>query len=335
MKKRKLRELEVSAIGMGCMGFSHGYGACPPESEAIRLIRSAYEDYGCTFFDTAEAYGAGENEILVGKALKPIRDKVIIGTKFTPELFIATEEILEGKTSRRGVRAAVEASLKRLQTDYIDLYYEHRVPSNRDVAEVAEWMGELIKEGKIRGWGVSECEAEQIKRAHAVTPLTAVQSEYSIMERKYEREVIPLCKELNIGFVAFSPMASGFLSGKYSSADKFEGDDVRRAITRFYKENMDANQALLDLLKGFSADKNCTLAQISLAYLMSKNDFVVPIPGMRRDERLKENFGAADVILDKNELAALENALNRIKIHGDRKDSDIMKLGTVKTVPKS
>ena len=335
MKKRKLRALEVSAVGMGCMGFTHGYGACPTESESIRLMRSAYEDYGCTFFDTAEAYSAGENEILVGKAIKPFRDKIILGTKFTPEIFITTPEIPEGKTSRKGVRAAVEASLKRLQTDYIDLYYEHRVPLNRDVAEVAEWMGELIKEGKILAWGVSEATPEQIKRAHAVTPLTAVQSEYSIMERKYERDVIPLCKELNIGFVAFSPMAGGFLSGKYSSKDKFEGDDVRRAITRFYKENMDANQVLLDMLKKFAAEKNSTPAQISLAYLMCKNDFVVPIPGMRRDERLKENFGAADVELDKNELAALEAALSKITIHGDRKDSDIMKLGTIKTVPKS
>ncbi len=335
MKTRKLRELEVSAVGMGCMGFSHGYGACPPESESIRLIRSAYEDYGCTFFDTAEGYSAGENEILVGKAIKPFRDKIILATKFMPEIFITTEEIPEGKTSRKGVRNALEASLKRLQTDYIDLYYEHRVPANRDVAEVAEWMGELIKEGKIRSWGVSEATPAQIKRAHAVTPLTAVQSEYSIMERKYEAEVIPLCGELNIGFVAFSPMAGGFLSGKYTSQSKFEGDDVRRVITRFAPENMDANQALLDLLKKFAADKGATPAQISLAWMMCKNDFVVPIPGMRRDERLKENFGAADVELSVEELAELEAALAKITIHGDRKDTDIQKLGTIKTVAKS
>ena len=335
MKTRKLRDLTVSAVGMGCMGFSHGYGACPPESESIRLMRSAYEDYGCTFFDTAEAYAAYENETLVGKAIKPFRDKIILATKFMPEVFLPGQEIPEGKTSRRGLRNALEASLKRLQTDYIDLYYEHRVPANRDVAEVAEWMGELIKEGKIRGWGISECTVEQLKRAHAVTPLTAVQSEYSIMERKYERDVIPLCGELNIGFVAFSPMAGGFLSGKYTSQTKFEGDDVRRAITRFNKENMDANQPLLDLLKKFAADKNSTPAQISLAWMMCKNDFVVPIPGMRRDERLKENFGAADVELTVAELAELESALAKVTIHGDRKDSDIQKLGTIKTVAKS
>ena len=335
MKTRKLRDLTVSAVGMGCMGFSHGYGACPPESESIRLIRSAYEDYGCTFFDTAEVYAAYENETLVGKALKLIRDKIVLCTKFMPEVFLPGQEIPEGKTSRRGLRNAVENSLKRLQTDYIDLYYEHRVPVNRDVAEVAEWMGELIKEGKILSWGVSEATPDQIKRANAVTPLTAVQSEYSIMERKYERDVIPLCKELNIGFVAYSPMAGGFLSGKYSSKDEFKGDDVRRVITRFAKENMDANQALLDLIKQFAAEKNSTPAQISLAWMLCKNDFVVPIPGMRRDERLKENFGAADVVLDKDELAALEEALSKVKIYGDRKDSDIHKLGTIKSVAKS
>ena len=332
MKKRFLRDLEVSAIGMGCMGFSHGYGACPPESESIRLMRSAYEDYGCTFFDTAEVYAAYENEILVGKALKPIRDKIVLATKFMPEIFLPGQEIPEGKTSRRGLRNAVENSLKRLQTDHIDLYYEHRVPPNRDVAEVATWMGELIAEGKILHWGVSEATPEQIRRAHSVTPLTAVQSEYSIMERKYEAEVLPLCKELNIGFVAYSPMAGGFLSGKYTSQSKFEGDDVRRVITRFAPENMDANQNLLDLLKKFAADKNSTPAQISLAWMMCKNNFVVPIPGMRRDERLRENFGAADVELSGDEIAELELALSKVTIHGDRKDSDIQKLGTVKTV---
>ncbi|MBR1645571.1 MAG: aldo/keto reductase [Selenomonadaceae bacterium] len=335
MKTRKLRDLTVSAVGMGCMGFSHGYGACPPESESIRLMRSAYEDYGCTFFDTAEVYGAYENEILVGKALKPIRDKIILCTKFMPEIFLPGQEIPEGKTSRRGLRNAVENSLKRLQTDHIDLYYEHRVPPNRDVAEVAEWMGELIREGKILAWGVSEATPEQIRRAHSVTPLTAVQSEYSIMERKYERDVIPLCHELNIGFVAFSPMAGGFLSGKYTSQTKFEGDDVRRVITRFDPKNMDANQALLDLLKKFAADKNSTPAQISLAWMMCKNDFVVPIPGMRRDERLKENFGSAEVVLSVDELAELEAALSKIIIHGDRKDSDIQKLGTINAVTVS
>lgn len=334
METRKLRNLTVSAIGMGCMGFTHGYGALPPESEAIRLIRSAYENYGCTLFDTAEGYGPYLNEELVGKAVKPFRKNIILSTKFTPEIFFAGQEIPEGKTSRRGIRNALDASLKRLQTDYIDIYYEHRVPAERDVAEVAEVMGELIKEGKIRGWGVSECTEAQVRRANSVTPLTAVQSEYSLMERKYEKDVIPACKELGIGFVAFSPMASGFLSGKYSSKDEFKGDDVRRAITRFHKENMDANQPLLDLLHKIAANKNATPAQISLAWMIRKNDFVVPIPGMRRDERLKENFGAANLQLSPAEIADIESELAKIKIYGDRKDSDILKLGTVQTVPK-
>ncbi len=332
MKTRKLRDITVSAIGLGCMGFSHGYGRTPTKAESIRLIRSAYEDYGCTLFDTAEVYATYENEILVGKALAPIRDKITLSTKFMPDIFLPGQEIPEGKTSRRGLRGAVEASLKRLQTDYIDLYYEHRVPADKDVGEVAEWMGELIKEGKIRAWGVSEATPEQIRRANEVTPLTAVQSEYSMMERRAEDEVLQLCKELGIGFVAYSPMAGGFLSGKYTSATKFEGDDVRRVITRFDKANMDANQPLLDLLQKFAADKDATPAQISLAWMMEKNDFVVPIPGMRSDARLAENFGAADVRLSEDELAAIETELAKIKIYGDRKDSDIQKLGTVKSL---
>ena len=233
------------------------------------------------------------------------------------------------------MRNSIEASLRRLQTDHIDLYYEHRVPAHRDVGEAAEWFGELIKDGLIGGWGISEADPDQIRRAHEVTPLTAVQSEYSIMERKYEKEVIPLCQELNIGFVAFSPMASGFLSGKYTSQSKFEGDDVRRAITRFYKENMDANMPLLDLLKKFAAEKNATPAQISLAWMLNKYPHVVPIPGMRRDERLKENFGAADVELTADELATLENALAKVKIYGDRKDSDILAMGNVQSYAKN
>lgn len=332
MQQRTLRNLTVSAMGLGCMGFSHGYGATPTEAESIRLIRKAYDEYGCTLFDTAEVYAAYENEILVGKAIKPFRDKIILSTKFMPEHFLPGQEIPEGKTSRRGLRNALEASLKRLQTEYIDLYYEHRVPEDKDVGEVAEWMGELIREGKIRAWGVSEATATQIRRAHAVTPLSAVQSEYSLMERRVEAEVLPLCRELSIGFVAYSPMASGFLSGKYTSASTFEGDDVRRVITRFDKGNMDANQPLLDLLHACAREKGATPAQISLAWMLHKYDFLVPIPGMRRDERLAENFGAVDVTLSDAEMQRLEAALANITIHGDRKDSDIQKLGTVQTV---
>ncbi len=333
MKKRRLGKsgLEVSAIGMGCMGFSHGYGAVPSEGESIRLMRKAYDEYGCTLFDTAEVYATYANEELVGKALKPIRDNVILTTKFMP-VFLPGQEIPEGKLSRKGLRNALESSLKRLQTEYIDLYYEHRVPEDSDPAEVAFWMGELIQEGKIRAWGQSEPTAEQIRIAHAVTPLAAVQNEYSLMQRRPEKEVLATCQELGIGFEAYSPMGGGFLSGKYDKDTKFTGDDVRRVITRYSRENMEANQSLLDLLRAYAAEKRATPAQLALAWLLHKKDFIVPIPGMRKDERLAENFGAADVALLPEELAEIDKALGKIAIHGDRKDSDIVKLGTVQSV---
>lgn len=333
MKKRRLGKsgLEVSAIGMGCMGFSHGYGAVPSEGESIRLMRKAYDEYGCTLFDTAEVYATYANEELVGKALKPIRDNVILTTKFMP-VFLPGQEIPEGKLSRKGLRNALESSLKRLQTEYIDLYYEHRVPEDSNPAEVAFWMGELIQEGKIRAWGQSEPTAEQIRIAHAVTPLAAVQNEYSLMQRRPEQEVLATCEELGIGFEAYSPMGGGFLSGKYDKDTKFTGDDVRRVITRYNRENMEANQPLLALLRAYAAEKQATPAQLALAWLLHKKDFIVPIPGMRKDERLAENFGAADVALSPEELAGIDKALGKIAIHGDRKDSDIVKLGTVQSV---
>lgn len=333
MKKRRLGKsgLEVSAIGMGCMGFSHGYGAVPSEGESIRLMRKAYDEYGCTLFDTAEVYATYANEELVGKALKPIRDNVILTTKFMP-VFLPGQKIPEGKLSRKGLRNALESSLKRLQTEYIDLYYEHRVPEDSDPAEVAFWMGELIQEGKIRAWGQSEPTAEQIRIAHAVTPLAAVQNEYSLMQRRPEKEVLATCQELGIGFEAYSPMGGGFLSGKYDKDTKFTGDDVRRVITRYRRENMEANQPLLALLWAYAAEKRATPAQLALAWLLHKKDFIVPIPGMRKDERLAENFGAADVALLPEELAEIDKALGKIAIHGDRKDSDIVKLGTVQSV---
>lgn len=329
MKYRKLRNIEVSEIGMGCMGFSHGYGEIPSEENSIQLIRKAY-DLGCTLFDTAEAYGPFVNEELVGKAVKPFRDKIILTTKFVP-VFQTGQEIPEGKLSKKGVTNALNDSLKRLQTDYIDIYYEHRVPLDSDVEEVASWMGEFIKEGKIRAWGQSQSTVEQIKKAHAVTPLAAIQSEYSMMERMFEKDVIPLCKELNIGFVAFSPMASGFLSGKYSKNTQYKGDDVRRVITRFTPENVEKNQPLLDLLKEVSTQKNATPAQISLAWMLHKYPHVVPIPGMRKDERVIENLGASNIQLTEEEFIKIEKELEKIKIWGNRTDKDIAKLGTVKS----
>lgn len=334
MQQRMLGKLAVSAMGLGCMGFSHGYGAIPTESESIRLIREAHEKYGCTFFDTAEVYATYANEELVGKAIRPIRNKIVLATKFMP-LFLPGQEIPEGKLSRKGIRNALEGSLKRLGTEYIDLYYEHRVPVDSDPAEVAYWMGELIQEGKIRAWGQSEPTAEQLLRAHSVTPLTAVQNEYSLMQRGSEKEIFGLCERLGIGFVAYSPMAGGFLSGKYTSRTEFKGDDVRRVITRFSKENMNANQPLLDLLQAGAARKGATPAQIALAWMLHKKKFIVPIPGMRSDKRLAENFGAVHVSLDDTEFGELEDGLKKIAIHGDRKDSDIQKLGTILTVPLS
>lgn len=318
MKTRKLRNLEVTAIGLGCMGFSHGYGPCPERNESIRLIRAAF-DMGCNFFDTAEVYGAGDNEELVGEALKLVRDQYVLATK----LFIPEE--CAGKVSKT-IRAHLDASLERLQTDCVDLYYQHRMNKAISPEEVAEVMGDLIREGKIRGWGQSQSTAEEIRRADAVTPLTAVQSEYSMMERMFEKDVIPTCEELGIGFVPFSPLASGFLSGKYTAASQYAGDDVRRVITRFNKENVNANQPLLDLLQKYAAQKGATPAQISLAWMLHKKDFIVPIPGMRTTERFEENFGAADIELSEEEFQSLEKELAKIEIHGNRTDHDIAKL---------
>ncbi|MBP5737279.1 MAG: aldo/keto reductase [Acidaminococcaceae bacterium] len=327
MKKRMLRNLEVSAIGMGCMGFTHAYGEGPTEAESIRLVHKAFE-LGCTFFDTAEMYSYFKNEEFVGKALKELpRDKVIISDKFWP-LPLPGQEMPEGKLSEAGIRRDIEGSLRRLQTDYIDLYTEHQMDEGTE-EQVAEVMGKLIREGKIRAWGQSSATLEQIKKAHAVTPITAIQSEYSMMERKWEKDVIPFCRENNIGFVAFSPMGNGFLSGRYSSDMEFKGNDVRRVITRFNKENMEANAPLLTLVRRFAEQKGCTPAQIGLAWVLAGGDFIVPIPGMRKEERIIENLGAADVELTVEEYAALNAELAKIIIHGNRDGRDIKKLGTV------
>ncbi len=319
-KKRVLGKtypLTVSAVGLGCMGFSHGYGPGPEKSEAVRLIRTAY-DMGCTFFDTAESYGAGDNELLVGEALKSIRSKVILATKF---------HISETEGNVADVmRSHLNASLRRLGTDYVDLYYQHRINKNIPVEEIALVMGELIREGKIRAWGQSQAEEDEIRRAHAVTPITAIQSEYSMMERMFEKDVLPACKELGIGFVPFSPLGAGFLSGVYTENDHFVGDDVRRVITRYRAENIRGNQPLLELLRSVAEEKGASSAQIALAWMLHKWDFLVPIPGMRKEERLKENFGASDVELSDDEFEALENELSKIQIYGNRTDADIAKL---------
>ena len=327
MKTRKLRNIEVSAIGMGCMGFTHAYGKAPEEKEAIRLVHRAF-DRCCTFFDTAEMYSFFKNEEFVGKALKELpRDRVVISDKFWPQP-LPGQAMPERKLSEAGIHKSIEGSLKRLQTDYIEIYTEHQM-ENGSEEQVAYVMGQLIKEGKIRGWGQSSPSAGQIRKANAVTPLTAIQSEYSMMERKWEKDVLPLCRELGIGFVAFSPMGNGFLSGKYTPSDKFQGDNVRRVITRFSPENMEANQPLLDLVHRYADRKGCTAAQISLAWVLKGGDFIVPIPGMRSESRITENLGAADIELTDEEYAALTAALDKIEIHDDRDGKDITKLGTV------
>ena len=329
MKTRRLGDIEVSAIGMGCMGFTHAYGEAPEERECIRLVHLAFEK-GCTLFDTAEMYSYFRNEEFVGKALSDLpRDKVVISDKFWPSPLPGQEtEFPDGKLSEKGIRHDIEGSLRRLRTDYIDLYIEHQMEDGSEEA-VADVMGKLIKEGKIRAWGQSSSTVEQIRRANAVTPISAIQSEYSMMERKWERDVLPLCRELGIGFMAFSPMGNGFLSGKYSPKDEFRGNDVRRVITRFSKENMERNAPLLELVGRFAAEKGCTNAQVALAWVLRYGDFVVPIPGMRREERIAENLGAADVTLSDGEYAAINAALGGITVYGDRDGKDIRKLGTV------
>lgn len=327
MKMRKLGVLEVSAIGMGCMGFTHAYGEGPSESDGIKLVHKAFE-LGCNFFDTAEMYSYFKNEEFVGKALKELsRDKIVISDKFWPEKLPA-HDFAEEKLSEAGIRKSLEGSLRRLQTDYVDVYIEHQMDDGSE-EQVAFVMGKLIAEGKIRAWGQSSSTLDQIKKATAVTPISVIQSEYSMMERKWERDVIPYCAANKIGFMAFSPLGNGFLSGKYSSKDTFSGNDVRRVITRFDPKNMDANQPLLDLIKKFADEKNATPAQIALSWVLSGGDFIVPIPGMRKETRIRENLSAAEVELTADEYSALNAELAKIKIHGDRDGKDIKKLGTV------
>ena len=320
MEKRRLGTIEVSPIGMGCMGLSHGYGDIPSEEYSIEAIRRAY-DFGCTFFDTAEAYGPnmlrenrGHNERIVGKALKDVRQKVVIATK----LHLPVSEA-KAMGVYSAIRKHLEASLERLQTDYTDLYYWHRVNRDLDLEEVAAAFGRLIKDGLIRSWGLSQVGAETIRRAHAVTPLSAVQNIYSMLERGIEEEVIPCCQQLNIGIVPFSPIASGFLSGKVTTQTDFShSDDVRKYVPQLRKENIDANQPVLDLLEQYARQKQVTKAQVSLAWMLHKYENVVPIPGSKNQERILENLGAWNIDLSDDEFTALDNALNQIPVQGYR-----------------
>ena len=320
MLKRKLRQIEVSPIGMGCMGFSHGYGEIPTEDYSIAAIRKAF-DFGCTFFDTAEAYGPnlllenrGHNERLVGKSLREVRDRAVLATK----LHLDTTEVT-AKGLDAVVREHLAQSLGNLQTDYADLYYLHRVNREIPVEDVAEVMGGLIRDGLIRGWGLSQVDVEIIDRAQRVTPLSAVQNIYSMVERGVEGKVIPYCLEHAIGLVPFSPIASGFLSGKVSAATDFShSDDVRKFVPQLSRENLAANQPVLALLGEYAEKKNATKAQISLSWMLHKYPNVVPIPGSKNQERILENLGAWNVELTDEEFQALEAALNQIEIHGHR-----------------
>ncbi|MCH5351854.1 MAG: aldo/keto reductase [Acutalibacter sp.] len=318
MQTRTLGKLEVSSIGTGCMGFSHGYGEAPKEEYSIEAIHKAY-DFGCTFFDTAEGYGTqqfypGHNEEIVGKAVKDFRKDVVIATKFHFHVAPAPEENLYDV-----VRKHLDASMKKLQIDYVDLYYLHRVHGEVPVEEVAAVMGQLIKEGLIRGWGLSQVGADTLRKAHEVTPVSAVQNIYSMVERDCEKEIFPYCLENGIGVVPFSPIASGFLSGKLNVQSDFtHHDDVRSWVPQLTKENIAANQPIIDLLSRVAAEKNATNAQISLAWMLHKYPNCVPIPGSKNQERILENLGAWNVTLTVEEFSALEQALDAIPVHGHR-----------------
>jgi len=317
MKKRMIGNLEVSEIGMGCMGFSHGYGAVPEEAYSIEAIRKAY-DFGCTFFDTAESYGTqlfypGHNEQLLGKAAKPFRKNAVLATKLT----LSKEEYDEGNLYE-SVRKHLDASMENLKTDYIDLYYLHRVNPEVPCEEIAEVMGKLIAEGLIKGWGMSQVSAATLEKAHKITPVTAVQNIYSIMERSCEEDIFPYCLENNIGVVPFSPIASGFLSGKVTTETKFEGDDVRKWVQQTSPENIVANQPILDVMEKFAARNNATYAQLSLAWMVYKYPNAVPIPGSKNQERILENLGACNVKLTDEEFTAFEAALAECTLHGHR-----------------
>jgi pyridoxine 4-dehydrogenase len=316
MQTRKLGKsgLEVSAIGLGCMGLSYGYGPATDKASGIALIRAAFER-GVTFFDTAEAYGPFVNEELVGEALAPFREQVVIATKFGFE----NGEPMKGVDSRPShIRAVADAALKRLKVDRIDLFYQHRVDPNVPIEDVAGTVKDLIGEGKVAHFGLSEAGEQTIRRAHAVQPVAALQSEYSLWWREPEEAILPTLEELGIGFVPFSPLGKGFLTGAIDANTTFDATDFRNIVPRFSEENRKANAGLVDLLGRIAADKGVTRAQIALAWLLTRKPWIVPIPGTTKLHRLDENVGAAAVALTTDELAAIETALQQITIVGER-----------------
>ena len=323
MKKRRLGKsgLEVSAVGLGCMGMSYAYGVIHDKKEMSSLIRTAVER-GVTLFDTAEMYGPFTNEELLGEALAPCRNQVVIATKFG----IKMQDGKQVQDSRpEQIRKSVEGSLKRLHTDIIDLYYQHRVDTTVPIEDVAGTMKDLIQKGKIKHWGLSEAGVKTIRRAHAIQPVTAVQSEYSLWWRRPEDELIPALEELGIGFVPFSPLGKGFLTGTFNKDSTFARSDFRSIVPRFTPEALTANQGLVDLLKKVAEQKKATPAQIALAWLLAQKPWIVPIPGTTKLNRLEENIGAADIALTSDELSGINSALEKIKVVGDRYPEELEK----------
>jgi aryl-alcohol dehydrogenase-like predicted oxidoreductase len=323
MEKRKLgnSNLEVSALGLGCMGMSFGYGPAADKQEMISLIRAAV-DRGITLFDTAEVYGPFTNEALVGEALAPVRGQVVIATKFGFKLGPDGKQI--GTDSRpQHIKEVAEASLKRLNTDHIDLLYQHRVDPEVPIEDVAGAVKDLIQEGKVKHFGLSEAGVQTIRRAHAVQPVTALQSEYSLWTRNPEREVLPALEELGIGFVPFSPLGRGFLTGKIDESTSFDSSDFRNNIPRFTPEARAANQALVDLLRSIGGRKQATPAQLALAWLLAQKPWIVPIPGTTKLHRLDENIGAVSVALTADDLREIDSAAAKIEVQGARYPEDL------------
>src|SRR6202451_1178964 len=324
MKKRTIGKsnLKVSDIGLGCMGLSFGYGPATEKQDAIQLIRSAF-DLGVTFFDTAEAYGPFANEELLGEALAPMRDQVVIATKFGFKEGIPSNGV-DSRPER--IRKVADESLQRLKTDRIDLFYQHRVDPNVAMEDVASTVKDLIREGKVKHFGMSEAGAESIRRAHAVQPLTALQSEYSLWWREPEKEILPTLEELGIGFVPFSPLGKGFLTGAINENTKFDSTDFRNIVPRFSPEARKANQGMVDLLGQIAKGKNATPAQIALAWLLAQKPWIVPIPGTTKLHRLEENLGAANVTLTAGDLKGIHDAVSAIDVQGDRYPAHLQSL---------
>jgi aryl-alcohol dehydrogenase-like predicted oxidoreductase len=314
--------LEVSALGLGCMGLSFGYGNSIGREDAIKLIRSAFER-GVTFFDTAEAYGPFENEELLGEALEPFRNEVVIATKFG---FREGKTALGTDSRPENIRAVTEAALKRLRTDVIDLLYQHRVDPNVPIEDVAGTVKELIREGKVAHFGLSEAGVQTIRRAHAVQPVTALQSEYSLWWREPEEEIIPTLEELGIGFVPFSPLGKGFLTGKIDENTTFDKNDFRNTVPRFSEENRKSNKILVDLLGKIAKEQNATNAQIALAWLLAQKPWIVPIPGTTKVHRLEENIGAASISLSAEDLREINAAVSKIELKGARYSEQAQKM---------